>query len=116
VAFGGEEELRMAMGPPEQAQHIQGSLRQRHEAVAIAFAAADMEEHPARIDVGHLQVQRLAQTQPAGVDRAQGDAVIEGGHHREDAPHLLGGEDDGEFGLRRGPGEGQLSPGGAVEP
>ena len=65
--------------------------------VAIAFTGADVQEHPPRINVGHLQVQTFTQTQSAGVKSDQGDSLVQGGDAGKDEAHLPGGEDDGQF-------------------
>jgi hypothetical protein len=95
----------MVMGSPELAQEEQGALRERHVAVAITLAAADVQEGAVGIDVTDLQAEGFAQTQAAGVDRGQGDAMIEGFHAAQDLADLGGGEDDGEFELGGGAGE-----------
>ena len=61
-----------------------------------------MEEHALGIDVADFEIEGLAQTQAAGVDGGQRDAVIEGGDGSEDLAHLGGGEDDRELELRGG--------------
>ncbi len=66
--FGREKERRMAMGFPLLAEQFQGALGQGHVAVSVAFAATNVEQHPLRIDVAHLQSQAFTQTQPAGVN------------------------------------------------
>lgn len=81
-------------------------MGQRDVTVAITLAGADVEEPAFGINVGDLQAQAFAQAQAAGIDRGQGDAMIQRGHGREEAPHLGGGEHDGEFEL--GIGAGQL--------
>ena len=110
VALGGEEQRGMAMGFPEFTQQQQRAFGQRDVTVASALAGADVEEAPLGIDVAHLQAQALTQTQAAGIDRGQGDAMIQGGDGAEDAAHLGGGEHDGQFEL--GIGADQLQLGG----
>ena len=58
-----------------------------------------MQEHAPGINVTHLQLEPFSQTQATGVDRGQGDTMIEGLDLREDATHLGGGENDGQFEL-----------------
>ena len=69
-----------------------------------------MEETALGVHVAHFQAQGFAQAQAAGIDRGQGDAVIQGGHGHEDAAHLGGGEHDWE--LELGVGTDQLQFGG----
>jgi len=97
MAFGGKEPDRVVMSSPEGAQMFEGALWQRHVTVAVAFAGADVQEHPARINVGHLQMQPFTQAQTAGVKRDERDAMIQGGDAVEDLAHLLGREDDRQF-------------------
>jgi hypothetical protein len=59
-----------------------------------------VQEHALRVDVGDLQPKPFAQTQAAGVNEDEADAVIQGGDGDQDAAHLGGGEHDGEFELR----------------
>lgn len=99
MAFGREEQARMAMGFPLLAQEFQRALGQRHVTVLVALAAADVEEHATGVNVAHLQLEPFAQPEAAGIDRGQGDAVIEGGHALEEAAHFGGGEDDGQLEL-----------------
>jgi hypothetical protein len=97
VAFGGEEQCGMAMSFPLLAQEQQCPLGQRDVTVATAFAGADVEEAAIGVDVAHFQAQGFAQAQAAGIDGDQGDAMIQGGHGREDAAHFGGREHDGQF-------------------
>jgi hypothetical protein len=60
----------------------------RDVAVAIAFAAADVQEQALGVDIAHLQAQAFAQTESAGIDRGQADAVIEGLDLGEDGADL----------------------------
>ena len=115
AAFGGEEQARMAMGLPLFAQEFERALGQRDVTILVALAGADVEKQALRINVADLQLEAFAQTQPAGVDRSQGDAMIEGGHVAEDAAHLGSGENDRQFELRVGAGEGHLGGPGPAE-
>jgi len=76
---------------------FQGAPGQGHVPVPIAFACADVQEHPSGVNVGHLQVQPFTQAQSAGVKGEQGDPLIQGGDGAEDVANLLGGEDDRQF-------------------
>ena len=97
MAFGGEEQRGMAMRFPKLAQEQERPPGQRDVTVASAFAGADMEEAPLGVHVAHFQAQGFAQAQAAGIDRGQGEAMIQGGHGRQDAAHLGSGEHDGQF-------------------
>jgi hypothetical protein len=50
-----------------------------------------VQEHALRVDVADFQVEGFAQTQAAGVDGGEGDAVIEGGDGGQDPADLGGG-------------------------
>lgn len=102
LTFGREQEGGMAMGLPELAEQFQGALGQGHVAIAIAFAATDVEEHALRIDVAHLQAQAFAQPESTGVDGGQADAVIQGLDLGQDLADLGGRKDHGQFELRIG--------------
>jgi hypothetical protein len=115
VAFGGEEQARMAMRLPALTEQEEGALGQWDVAVAVTLAGTDVEEHPLRVDVADFQVESFAQAQAAGVDRGQGDAVIEGGDGGENLAHLGGGEDDGELELGGGADQFDFDGPGAAE-
>lgn len=102
VTFGREEQGRMTMSLPLLAQEMEGALGQRHVTVLIAFAAADVQEHAFGVDVADLKPEALAQTQAAGIDGDQSNAMIQERHVDEDLAHFSGREDDREFELRIG--------------
>ncbi len=64
----GEQQHRVAMHPPEAAQNLVSCLRQRDEAIPIAFGVADMHAPAYRINVADLKPQSLAQAQPQTVE------------------------------------------------
>ncbi len=101
-AFGRKQEHGMAMGFPLLAQQFQGALGQRHVTVTIAFAAADVEEHALGVNVAHLETETFTQTQAAGVDGRQANAVIEFLDFGQEAADFGGGEDHGQLELRIG--------------
>ena len=102
VAPGGKEQRGMTMRFPEFAQEQERAPGQRDVTILIALARSDVEEHASAINVADLEVQAFPQTQAAGIDRDQSDAMIQGGHGREDAAGFGSGEDDGEFELGLG--------------
>ena len=112
---GREEQRGMTMGFPLQTEEFGRPLGQGHIAVVVALAATDVEEHAAGINVADLDAQGFAQTQAAGIDEGEADAMIEGGDGGEDAADFNGGEDDGQFGLGIGADEFQLVGPGAFE-
>ena len=97
MAFGRKEPDGIAMSFPEGAQMFEGACWQGDITVAIAFAGADVQEHPSGINVGNPQMQTLTQTQSAGVKSDQGDPLVQSGGTGEDLANLLGGEDNGQF-------------------
>lgn len=58
-----------------------------------------MQEHAPGVDISDLQTQAFAQTQAAGVDRRQTDAMIQRGQRQENFANFGGREDDREFEL-----------------
>ena len=108
MAFGRKEPDGIAMSFPEGAQMFEGACWQGDITVAIAFAGADVQEHPSGINVGDPQVQSFTQTKPAGVKSDQGDPLVQGGGAGEDLADLLGGEDDGQFETRLSPNQFQF--------
>ena len=99
VPLGGKEQRRMAVRFPLLPQELQGAFRQRDVAILIAFAGADVQEHALGIDIADLEVQPFAQAQPAGVNGAEADAMIQGGDGGQNAAHLGGREHNREFEL-----------------
>lgn len=115
VTFGGKKEGWMAVSFPLLAQEQQGALGQGDVAVAIAFARADMQEHASGIDVGNLEAQAFAQTQTAGVDGDEADAMVQQGNFGQDAANLGGGKHHRELELGIGAGQFHFVGPGAVE-
>ena len=105
VAFGGKEPLRMTMGFPLLAQPQQRALGQRDITILIALAGADMQEHPFGVDVADLETQTFTQAQAARVDGDQANAMIQGGHRRQETAHFARREHDRKFELGIGPGQ-----------
>jgi hypothetical protein len=99
VAFSREEQGRMAMGFPLLAQQLQGALGKGHVTVAIAFASPNVEEHAPGIDVAYLEPEPFSQTQSAGVDGGQADALTQALHLAEDLADFRSGKNDRQFEL-----------------
>ena len=99
VTLGGEEQRGMAMGFPLLPQQQQGAFGQRDVTVAPAFTGADVKETALGVHVADFQAQGFAQTQAAGIDGGQGDALVQGRDGREDTAHFGGREHDGQFEL-----------------
>jgi hypothetical protein len=103
LTLAGEKPARVSMRLPLFSEQLESALRQGDIAIAIAFAGPDVQEHALGIHLRDLQVQAFTQTQAAGVDGAQANAVIEGFDLLENLAHLLGGENHRELELRIGP-------------
>src|ERR1039457_132238 len=105
----------MAVAAPEVAQPFEGPLRQGHVTVAVAFARPDMQEHACGVDVADFQLEGFAQTQTAGIDGRQGDAMIHQRHPGDKLAHLGSREGDGRLELGRGADKLQLGGPNALE-
>ena len=99
ATFGWEHKRRVAMSFPLLAEQFKGALRQGHVAISITLAATDVEEHAFGINIAHLQAQALPQTEPAGVDRRQANAMIQTFDLGENAANFLGREHHGQLEL-----------------
>lgn len=110
VALGGKEQRGVAMGFPLLTQQLQRALGQGNVAILIPLAGADVQEHPLGVNVADLEPQAFAQTQAAGVDADQTDAVVQEGHASQETAHFGGAQDDRQFEL--GIGTNQLDLGG----
>jgi hypothetical protein len=115
VAFGGEEQRGMPMGFPVFPQTLEGDFGQRHVAIPIALATADVQEHALGINVADLEAQPFAQAQAAGVNEHQADLLIGRGHRGEHAANFGGREDHRQFELGVGPDQFQFVWPNAVE-
>ncbi len=89
----------MPVAAPELAQQFERALGQGHVTVAVAFARPDVEEHPLGIDVADFQVDGFAQAQATGVDRCQGDPMVQRGNPGDNCAHLGGREDNWQLEL-----------------
>jgi hypothetical protein len=115
VAFAGEQQGGMTMRFPLLAQELERAVGQRNIAVLVALAAADVQEHAFGIDIPDLEAQAFPQTQAAGVDGGEADAVVQFGHGGENAAHLAGRENDRELELGIGPGQVHFGGPGAAQ-
>ena len=91
----GEEPLRMVMGFPQLPEEFQSPLRQWDVAVLVPFAA-DVQEHAVAVDVRDLQGPAFGQSQPAGVDGGQTDAMAEHVDAGEGSSDLTKAQDRGQ--------------------
>jgi hypothetical protein len=115
VAFGREDQRGMPMRFPVFPQALEGAFGQRHVAILIALATADVEEHALGINVADLEAQPFAQAQAAGINEHQADALIRRGHRGEHTADLGGGEHYRQFELGVGPDQFQFVGPDAVE-
>jgi hypothetical protein len=102
VTFGREEPARVPVRLPLFSEPLQGALGQGDITIRIAFARTDMHEHGLGIHIRDLEVQPFAQTQAAGVNGGQANAMIDGCDVSQDLADFLGGEDDRQLELRIG--------------
>jgi hypothetical protein len=115
MTLGGEDQRGMAMGFPELAQKLERALGQRDVTILIALAGTDVEEAALGVNVAHFQAEPLAQTQAAGINGDETDALIQGGNGGEDAAGFGGGKDDGKFELGIGADQIEFGGPGALE-
>jgi len=92
----GKQQLRVAVGLPEAAQHAKGDLRQGHEAVAVAFGVANMHAVAIGINVTDPQGQPFAQAQPHAVQGEVKHPVAQNAGARENLLRLLHSQDVGQ--------------------
>jgi hypothetical protein len=115
VTLGGKEQRGMVVGFPLLAQQLQSALGQRNVTVLVAFARADVQEHPRGINVADLQLEPFTQTQATGVDGGETNALIQQGDASQHAACLRGRKDDGQFELSIGADECDLGGPGLAE-
>src|SRR5712692_413970 len=87
----GMDTLAVRSEYPEQA------LAQHHVAVLRPFAVADVDEHPATVDVIDLQGASLRNAQSSTVGSHQNGTVLDRLHGSEKAFHLFTGQDIRQF-------------------
>ncbi len=80
VAFGGAEQDGMPVRFPLLAQQQQRALGPRDVTILMALAPAEVQEPALGSDVANFEPQPFAQAQAAGVNGAEADAMIQGGH------------------------------------
>jgi hypothetical protein len=101
VAGGGEEPEGVAMGLPEDAQHVQGGGRERDIAILAPFAVADVDEGASAVDVGDAELGGFTDAQAARINGGEAGAIPEWIDEGEEMLDFREGEDNGE-GLRTG--------------
>ena len=93
-ASSGEEPPGRPLDPPPGSQLLEQRRREHDVAVTSALAPCDMQDHPVTVDVGDLEPQCLAESQPGGVARGDDHPVLGTGHAVEKPNDLLGAQDD----------------------
>jgi hypothetical protein len=78
----------VTVGLPPPPQQQQQRLGDRHVAVLVALAAADVDAHAPGIDVADRKREPLAQAQPGAVEQDEEDPVAQLAHRGEQAVHL----------------------------
>lgn len=94
---GWKQPNRVAMGEPVLAQHLQAGFGQGHIAVLAALAVSHMHHLARPIDVFDLQGDAFQQTQSAGIDGRQADAVTHGMHALQDLLDFLPAQNHRQF-------------------
>lgn len=115
VPLGGKEQCAVTMGFPLLTQPLQGAPGQRHVTILIALALADVQEHAPGVNVADLELEAFAQTQAAGVNGGQTNAVIQKCDACQNAAHLGDAEDDRQFELGIGANQLDLGRPGTAE-
>lgn len=92
--IGLEEPPGRPLDSPPGSQLLQQRRREHDVAVTSALSLCDMQNHPVTVDVGDLEPQGLAESQPGGVARGEDHAVLGTGHAVEKPNDLLGAQDD----------------------
>jgi hypothetical protein len=77
ATLGGKDERRITMRGPVVAQQPESALRQGNVTILVALAVTDMDHHPRTVDVGNGKADAFLQTQSAGIDRRETDAVAQ---------------------------------------
>ena len=73
-------------------------LRRQHDgAVLAAFAVLDSDDHPAAVDVGHLEAHCLRGAQSRRIGRGQCGPRLQARHRLKKAHHLVGVQHNGQL-------------------
>ena len=84
------------MHQPEAPQELMGRVRQRYEAIPIAFGVADMRPPAYGIDIPDLKSQTFTQAQSEAVESEEEHPVAQNAGSGEDPLSLLDGGDVGQ--------------------
>ena len=73
-------------------------MRREHDVtVPPALALLDANDHPAAVDVGDLEADRLGGAQPSRIGRGQGGAGLEAGDGFQKTHNLVGAQHQGQL-------------------
>jgi hypothetical protein len=100
-AKGREEELRVTVGPPIEAEQMECRLREREVAILGTLATVDMDHHAGGVDIGDFEMETFVKPQAAGVDGGKIGIILEGFDTGQNASDFIHAENGGEasFGL-----------------
>ena len=100
-AKGGEEEARMAVGPPIVAEQMEGGWGEREVAILGPLSTVDMDHHAGGVDIGDFEMETFVKSQSAGVDGGKIGIILEGFDTGQNASDFIHAENGGEasFGL-----------------
>ena len=100
-AKGGEEELRVAVGPPIASEQKECGLGEREVAIFSTLSTVDMDHHAARVDIGDFEMETFMKPQSAGVDSGKIGVILEGFDLGKNASDFIHAENGGKasFGL-----------------
>src|SRR5215510_13177379 len=77
ATFGGEDQDWITMRGPIVTEQFERALGQWNITVLVALAVADMDHHPRAVDVWNCEADAFLQTQPAGIDGRETDAIAQ---------------------------------------
>jgi len=95
TSWSWEDPVLIAVSLPKLSEEFQSPLRQWDVAVLVPLAA-DVQEHAVAVDIGNLQGSAFGQSQPAGVDGGQADAMAEHVDAGEGSADLIEAQDGGQ--------------------
>ena len=88
----GEQPRSRPLDDPVGTQLAQQTRRQGHQPILASLPLPHVHHHPAAVDVGHLQVQQLAEAQAERIRRLQQHAVTARVGGLQESQHLFGAE------------------------
>jgi hypothetical protein len=88
----GEQPVVRLDGPPVATQFLQQLRRKQAVAVPIAFAGANQDHHPVRMNVSDLELDHFAGTQAGSISRHQHGSMLEVAGRLEQTPNFAAAE------------------------